>query len=36
VNLQIEERRERASQLGIDWKIAEQYEERRRSRLSAS
>ena len=36
VNLQIEERRERASQLGIDWKIAEQHEERRRSRLSAS
>ena len=36
VNLLIEERRDRASQLGIVWKIAEQHEERRRSRLSAS
>ena len=35
-SLQAEERRERARQLGIDLKIAEQAEERRRSRLSAS
>ena len=35
-SLQAEERRERARQLGIDLKIAEQVEERRRSRLSAS
>ena len=35
-SLQAEERRERARQLGIDLKIAEQLEVRRRSRLSAS
>ena len=29
VNLQAEERRERARQLGIDWKILEQHTERR-------
>ena len=33
VNLQAEERRERARQLGIDWKIAEQHAAHRRSRL---
>ena len=32
VNLKAEERQERARQLGIDWKIAEQPAERRRSR----
>ena len=32
VNLLAEERQERARQLGIDWKIAEQPAERRRSR----
>ena len=32
VNLKAEERQERARQLGIDWKIAEQHAERRRSR----
>jgi hypothetical protein len=35
MNLQAEERRERARQLGIEWKITEQSKERRRSRLSA-
>ena len=35
LNLKTEERRERARQLGIEWKIVEQREERRRSRLSA-
>ena len=35
VNLQAEERRERARQLGIDWKIAKQRAERRRGHLSA-
>ena len=29
VNLQAEERRERARQLGINWKILEQHTERR-------
>ena len=36
VNLLAEERQERARQLGINWKIAEQPAERRRSHLSAS
>jgi hypothetical protein len=36
VRLKAEERRERARQLGIDWKIAEQHSGRRRNRLSAS
>ena len=35
VNLQAEERRERARQLGIDWKIAKQRAGHRRGRLSA-
>lgn len=36
MTLLAEDRRERAQQLGIDWKIAEQNGERRRSRLSVS
>jgi hypothetical protein len=32
MNLKAEERQERARQLGIDWKIAEQHADRRRSR----
>ena len=32
VSLKAEERQERARQLGIDWKMAEQPAERRRSR----
>jgi hypothetical protein len=31
LNLKADERRERAQRLGIEWKIAEQREERRRS-----
>jgi len=36
LSLRAEERQERSQRLGIDWNIAEEHRQRRRSRLAAS